>query len=164
MWRPSTSTSICSQHRCRAACVHHWSPDRRAKIRITIPLVDFRGYPRTDIRVEPERHAVPLRRPPPTPPPRWRVWSCIRCGDLLHSNSAATADLLRRVHAPWPVHTGHAIPSCPDVCGRFYAAGAPRHPAGYRGRCVQLQATANAGGGETASRFWSLTSGLCLTL
>lgn len=98
MCRPSISICICSQRRCRAACVHHWSPDTRAKLRMTIPIIHFKGYPCAGIKVESDRHAVPL------PSPRWRVRGCVRCGDLLHSNSAATADLLRRVHALWPVH------------------------------------------------------------
>lgn len=47
---------------------------------------------------------------------QWTDWFC--CGELLHSELVATADLLRRVHAPWP-STGHAISSC-LACGRLY--------------------------------------------
>lgn len=122
MWRPSISICICSQRRCRAACVHHWSPDTRAQLRMTIPIIHFKGYPCTDIKVESARHAVP------PPSLRWRVCSCLRCGDLLHSNSAATADLLRRVHAPWPVHR----PRNPILPRRMWEVMQPgaRHHAG----------------------------------
>lgn len=44
-------------------------------------------------------------------------------------------------------YTGHAIPSCPDVCGRLcQPAPAPRS-AGKRSRCAQLQAENEGGGG-----------------
>lgn len=152
MWGPSISICMWSRRRCRTACAHHWSPDRRAKLRITIPTIHFKGYPRTNGEVSSNRDNVPL------PPLRRRVRGCLHRGDLLHSNLAATADLLRRVHAPWPVHRPRNPILPPTHVGGCAAGGTT--PRGERGRSVRLQPTNAGGGWETASRFWSLTSGL----
>lgn len=55
--------------------------------------------------------------------------------------------------------TGHAIPSCPDVCGRLCSrAPAPRRE---RGRYVQLQATNGGGGGGVLEPYLGSLLTLC---
>lgn len=83
-------------------------PSRPCTSRTNSPNHSFTGCLCTNRKVPLDRDAVVL----PSPQCCVCVRACVRvcvcasllCGDLLHSKSVATADLLKRVHAPWPVH------------------------------------------------------------
>lgn len=87
--------------RCRAV-LSSLKPSQPCTSPINGPDHSFTGGLCTNIKVSFDRDAVVL----PSPQRCVCVRACVRllCGDLLHSKSVATADLLKRVHAPWPVH------------------------------------------------------------
>lgn len=91
MWRPSQGAVLPSQP-CTSG--------------INSPNHSSTGWLCTNMKVSFDRDAVVLASP------QWcvcesvcaRVCVSLLSGDLLHSKTVATADLLKRVHAPWPVH------------------------------------------------------------
>lgn len=94
---------------------------------------------------------------------KWKPFSCLHwltrlcCGELLHSDLVATADLLRRVHAHWPP-AGHASPSCLTLSTDNMQVNKPN-------ACTQLPPT-NTGVLRVVEKkrrhwiIWILTSGL----